>query len=74
MPPSVASAIPAASISSMLSATGRASAPLAAKASGSNPRRSVKRQCSSEVDGSGSASYRSSAALPSHEARTCGGA
>ena len=54
MPPSVASAIPAASISSMLSATETASAPSTANDSGSKPRRSVKRQCSSDVDGSGS--------------------
>ena len=54
MPPSVASATAAASISSMLSATDFASAPSTAYDSGSKPRRSVKRQCSSLVDGSGS--------------------
>ena len=58
IPPSLTRASPATSTSSIPSATAAAAAvaPFAVNESGSKPRRSVKRQCSSVVVGSGSAS------------------
>src|SRR5205823_9353544 len=63
MPASPMTATAATSMSSIPGARAGGFAPFAPNASGSKPRRSVNRQCSSSVVGSGSARYRSSSSV-----------